>query len=140
MSKKQNPAAPALSIPDDAELGDVSYAPLAAGIYNFTVDGIDVTEIKGGPHKGKLAFNVKLKTDTNRVIFKLVPMWQASTDAKEITWIRMARVSFVDALGINNEQLFNHTEKLIGKAVKAEVSAKDNGAYGIQNFIVKFVK
>lgn len=140
MSKKHTETAPALAVPNDAELGETSYAPLEAGIYEFTVDGIDVTEIKGGPHRGKLAFNIKLKTATNRVIFKLVPMWQAGNDAKEITWIRMSRVSFVDALGINNDKLFNHTEKLIGSVVKAEVSAKDNGAYGIQNFVVKFVK
>jgi hypothetical protein len=141
-NKKVVPAvsAPALAVPNDAEIGESTYSPLPAGIYQFTVDTIDVTEIKGGPHQGKLAFNVKLKTESNRVLFKLIPMWQAGNDAKEVTWIRMARVSFVEALGINNEQLFNHTEKLIGSVVQAEVSAKDNGAYGVQNFVVKFVK
>lgn len=141
-NKKVNPApsAPALEVPNDAEIGESTYAPLEAGVYKFTVDTIDVTEIKGGPHKGKLAFNVKLKTETNRVLFKLIPMWPAGNDAKEVTWIRMARVSFVEALGISNDRLFNHTEKLIGSVVNAEVSAKDNGAYGVQNFVVKFVK
>ena len=138
MSKKQESA---YAVPNDAELGESTYAPMPAGTYEFTVDSIDVTEIKGGPHAGKLAFNVKLKTETNRVLFKLIPMWQAGNDAREQTWIRMARVSFVEALGIDNNKLFNHTEKLLGKTVKAEVSAKDNGgAYGIQNFVVKFIK
>lgn len=138
MSKKQTAA---YEVPNDAELAQSSYAPLEAGTYDFSIDTIEVTEIKGGPHAGKLAFNVKLKTESNRVLFKLIPMWQAGNDAREQTWIRMARVSFVEALGIDNNKLFNHTEKLVGKAIKAEVSAKDNGgAYGIQNFIVKFVK
>ena len=135
MSKKQN----AVFVPDDSEIPASSVSPLEAGIYEFRIDDITVTEVKAGPHQGKLAFNVKLKTEANRVLFKMIPMWQASGDAKEVTWIRMARVSFVEALGIDNQILFNHTEKLLGKVVKAEVSAKDNGAYGVQNFVVKFV-
>jgi hypothetical protein len=133
-------------IPDDAGLASESFAPLAKGTYEFLIDSITDTTINSGKHQGKPAFNVKLKSaETGRVIFKLIPKWQVPTEKSasaksEMDWIRMARVSFVEALGINNTALFIATQDLVGSSVKAVVDAKENGSYGLQNFVVKFEK
>jgi hypothetical protein len=52
----------------------------------------------------------------------------------------MARVSFVEALGISNTALFVATQDIVGSSVKVVVDAKENGSYGVQNFVVKFQK
>lgn len=133
-------------IPDDSHLASESFAPLPKGTYEFLIDSITDTTINAGKHAGKPAFNVKLKSaETGRVIFKLIPKWAVPTEKSasaksEMDWIRMARVSFVEALNIDNTTLFIATQDLIGSSVKAVIDAKENGSYGVQNFVVKFEK
>jgi hypothetical protein len=133
-------------VPDDSALVSDSFAPLAKGTYEFIVDSITDTEITSGKHAGKPAFNVKLKSaESGRVLFKLVPKWVAPAEKSastksELDWIRMARVSFVEALGISNTALFVATQDIVGSSVKVVVDAKENGSYGVQNFVVKFQK
>jgi hypothetical protein len=146
MGKATNAAQAVVVIPDDSVIASESFAPLAKGTYEFVIDSITDTTIIGGKHAGKPAFNVKLKSpESGRVLFKLVPKWAAPTGEaasvkSEMDWIRMARVSFVEALGINNTALFVATQDLVGSTVKAAVDAKENGSYGLQNYVVKFVK
>lgn len=129
-------------VPDDSSLTAASYSPLAKGTYEFTIDGIDKTVVSSGDNKGKPAFNVKLKqAETNRVLWKLIPAWSVTIESpkNEKDWVRMARVSFVEALNVTNNELFTATESLIGLTIKTVVDTKDNGAtYGLQNFVVKF--
>lgn len=133
-------------VPDDSGLVSESFAPLEKGTYEFFIDSITDSTIASGQHKGKPAFNVKLKSaESNRVLFKLVPKWAAPVEntpatKSELDWIRMARVSFVEALGISNTQLFVATQDIVGMSIKAAVDSKENGSYGVQNFVVKFEK
>jgi hypothetical protein len=135
---------PVVVVPDDSALTSTSYAPLEKGTYEFIIDSIDMTTVKGGANAGKAAFNVKLKqAATNRVLWKLIPAFAVTVESpkNDQDWVRMARVSFVEALGVSNTELFINTESLVGKAIKTVVDAKDNGpSYGIQNFVVKFEK
>jgi hypothetical protein len=145
MAKSAKSNTEVVVIPDDSALSAGSFAPLAKGTYEFVVDAITDTTIGGGKHAGKPAFNVKLKTTQGRVIFKLIPKWAVPTEktgtAKaETDWIRMARVSFVEALGIDNAALFIATQDIVGSTVKASIDAKENGSYGLQNYVVKFEK
>lgn len=146
MGKVTKNTTTAVVVPDDSALVSESFAPLPKGTYEFIVDSITDTTIASGKHAGKPAFNVKLKSaESGRVLFKLVPKWEApkekSASAKsELDWIRMSRVSFVEALKISNTQLFVATQDLVGSSVKAVVDAKENGSYGVQNFVVKFEK
>lgn len=148
MAKSAKSNTEVVVIPDDSALSSVSagtFKPLEKGTYEFVIDSIVDTTIGGGKHAGKPAFNVKLKTAQGRVIFKLIPKWSVPTDktgsAKaEMDWIRMARVSFVEALGIDNAALFVATQDLVGSTIKAAIDSKENGSYGVQNFIVKFEK
>ena len=133
-------------IPDDSGLTTAAFTPLPKGTYEFIVDSITDTTINNGKHAGKPAFNVKLKSpESGRVIFKLIPKWAVPTEKSasaksEMDWIRMARVSFVEALAIDNATLFIATQDLVGHSVKAVIDAKENGSYGLQNFVVKFEK
>lgn len=139
MSKKET----TVVVPDDSALGVIDFKPLEPGTYPVAINSIAQVAIKGGINAGKPAFNVELVTEGRRIMFKLIPAWQVESDAPkaEKDWVRMSRVSFVQALGITNTELFVTPESLIGSIVKAVVDVKDNGPeYGEQNFIVKFVK
>jgi hypothetical protein len=146
MAKVSKNTTTAIVVPDDSGLASESFAPLEKGTYEFFIDSITDSTIASGQHVGKPAFNVKLKSaESGRVLFKLVPKWSAPVDKNaytksELDWIRMARVSFVEALGISNTQLFVATQDLVGMSVKVAVDAKENGSYGVQNFVVKFEK
>jgi hypothetical protein len=146
MGKVTKNTTTAIVVPDDSTLVSESFAPLEKGTYEFLIDSITDTTIASGKHAGKPAFNVKLKSAENgRVLFKLVPKWEAPKEKSaatksELDWIRMARVSFVEALRISNTQLFGATQDLVGSSVKVVVDAKENGSYGVQNFVVKFEK
>jgi hypothetical protein len=69
-----------------------------------------------------------------------VPIEKTATAKAEMDWIRMARVSFVEALNIDNATLFIATQDIVGSTVKAAIDAKENGSYGLQNYVVKFEK
>ena len=138
MAKNQN--VPTVVIPDDSALVSevLEYSPLPKGDYEVTVEDIESSQVKNGVHAGKPVLNIKLKTETNRVLYKQIPMWAASENTSERTWIRMARVAFVVGAQITNEILFTQHQNLIGTTITAVVDAKVNEGHGLQNFVVTF--
>jgi hypothetical protein len=113
---------------------------LPAGNFTMTIQEIRQTKVKTGVNEGKPALNVALVHE-GVWVWKQLPMWAPSKTApkNEKDWFRMSTVAFIEALGIEGDEL--DLEALIGQEVKARVGIQDNGKeYGQQNFIVTFVK
>lgn len=119
-----------------------SIAPLPAGTYAVVIEAIEPATIKSGIHQGKPALNVKLRHESNRVFFKLIPLFavDAKSDEKTRTWVKMARVSFVEAFtpAISNTVLQANPGTLVGEVVSIVLGVQDNPGYGEQNVVKKF--
>lgn len=117
-----------------------SIAPLAAGSYTVVIESVEETTVKSGSHAGKPALNVKLRHESNRVFWKLVPMFAvtAKSDKNLQVWVQMSRVSLVDALGITNIVLQANPESLVGESVDVILGITEDAVRGPVNVVKRF--
>lgn len=127
---------------DDSALAaaPAAYPLLPNGVYEMQVVQATITTISAGTYAGRAVINLRLDTPEGRVFWKQVPTWAASAKSTEgeKTWLRMARVAFSMAVGIEFNEYANNLESIIGKQVKVVIGSKDNPGFGLQNFVVTF--
>lgn len=132
-----------IAIPDDSALVASSYEPLPAGDYTLEIVSIEFKKF-GATSKfaNEPGLNFQFKTDTNRRIYKLIPLFAVDDNSPKgaAQFVQMSRVALVRALGITNADLVKNFDKLVGRTINATISVQDRrdipGAK--QNQIVTF--
>ena len=115
-------------VPDDSALVASSYEPLPAGDYKLEIVSIEFKQF-GATSKfaGEPGLNFQFKTETNRRIYKLIPLFAVNDQSPKgaAQFVQMSRVSLVRALGITNADLVQKFDDLAGRVVTATISVQE---------------
>ena len=116
------------------------FEPLTPGEYTGEIKEIRQTKIRSGRHEGIASVDVAVQFEDGRYVWKVLPLfnnkqYNALSDGDK-KWVQMSLMSFMTALGLDNEI----PDSVVGKAVKVLVGVHQDNGYGIQNSIVKFLK
>jgi len=116
------------------------FEPLTPGEYTGEIKEIRETKIRSGRHEGIASIDVAVQFEDGRSVWKVLPLfnnkqYNALSDGDK-KWVQMSLMSFMTALGLDNEI----PDSVVGKTVKVLVGIHQDNGYGIQNSIVKFLK